>query len=767
MKIITVLALLTSAVAWGSDDFCPNYCNCRIEGASGLNAYCSQLDPKAQRFIRKVQHLVISNHRNKSFSLSDNIFVKLGLQKLESIEIVNSSLTEISVKAFQGLSSLFEVNLSDNQLFLIHADTFLNNTNLHKLKLSGNSMQLTQVLQSPHEYLLRSSSLTDFSLSNCQLSQISQKTFSQLRNLRFLTLSTNFLKTIPKDVFDSLEALETLDLSNNLITKVIKNDFKNNKELTELNLQMNPIETLNGINSSSLKILDLGHCKLRILMKESVEGMFALTSLNLTGNQIEVISDDSFTDLLELKYLDLSNNKIIGPLSADIFKKNGNLEKLSLSGNKELGIFVEDTGFIDISPFLFTLEVAECSLTNLTNGQLRGMENLNFLNASNNAIHELHESTFTSSKRLKMLDLSNNFLVSLSSNIFSSNDEMEKLWLNNNAIRELEESTFSNLKFLNSLDLSNNFLISLSAGLFVSNVELKELWLSGNPIKFLPLYTFSHTPNLNFLAAKNCQLERMWDVHKHKDLTKVLMKLQRLDVSDNYLKYVHVSDFEDMEELDTIDLSGNPLACEKPTIQLIEWFAGKQVEPFYQTEKMPIDNIELEKLKWNELITNICPVKAINHAQTPVKTNNNVETHKLTNRVMLQPHSLIENTRNSFTSVDEIVVETDSSIMWPMVLAISILIVALYFIIYLIGEMTHRRRAVAATFATRASSLGGHVRTRGASGSPLYYKLYEECSIPTQPTKTKKNYILDFSPIHTILKKNTYKIMRTNNEANV
>lgn len=747
MKIITG-TLLISAV-WASIvqadiKSCPGHCTCTFEGANGVGAYCSKLNVTEQRFAGLIQHLNIINQNISHFSLSDNIFGQLGLKDLESIKIVNSSLDDISVKAFQGLAQLFDVNLSDNLIFLIHPDTFANNTNLRRLKLSGNPLQLTQLLKTPHEYLLRSSSLTDLDLSNCQLAQILPKTFSQLKNLVFINLSSNYLKAIPKDVFEGLDSLEDLDLSNNQISKIDKNAFKLNKNLSVLKVKKNPIETISGINLPELEELHLSECKLRVLMKETIEGMPLLSQLYLNSNQIELISDDSFADLSELKVLDLSNNKLIGPMARDLFKNNRNLEQLLLSGNRELSKLVEEPGFVDAHKTLSKLELADCGLTNMTAGQLTGLDNLNVLNISHNMI------------------------------------------------KSLAADTFAKMQSLHYLDLSHNKLESLPMTLFASNKDLSKLWLRGNPLKQLSLNVFSYTENLKFLDASGCGLEKLWDQHRHPlEGHKLLSRLSFLDISNNSISNLQVYDFHTMDALEMIDLAGNPIMCVSPTIQLIEYFIKKEVDPHLRSEKL-LENGKPDKVKWNEIITGLCPVRQDQPSSAPVAVSLSESQPRIAlpsdaaiaaaakAEKILQDQAvsslvpgaaLMESAHSTYTRVDEIVVEDStpssyaSSIMWPTILAASVLIVALYFIIYLAGEITHRRRTVLATYA-RPGSLGGHVRTRGASGSPLYYKLYEECSIPAQPVKTKKNYILDFSPVHTILKKGTYKIMKTN-EVNV
>lgn len=720
MKFITsLLSVVAVAVAVAADiKHCPKYCSCTDEGSSGINAVCTRLSADEQEFVDVVQHLTVTPENiTTPIALTDYLFKNLGLRSLESLKIVNTMLTDITEKTFLGLPSLYDINLSNNQLFLIHPETFANNTNLRRLKLSGNPMQLIQVLQPWQSYLLRSPSLNEFDLSNCQLSKVLPKTFTQMRNLIFVNLSSNFLKFIPGDLFESLQYVEELDLSGNMITKLDNDTFVHNTELSSLKLRKNPIEALNGLNITSLDELDLSYCKLSILMRETLEGIPHVTILNLSNNQIAVISDDTFTALRDLKKLDLSDNKLIGPLPKDLFKNNNDLEVLSLSGNKELGDFVQDTGFLEHHSAMQRLLVAGCGLTRLTAGQLSGMDDLNELNVSNNAI------------------------------------------------RELDDSTFASLKRLNTLDLSNNRLQSLSVQLFAGNADLIKLRLNGNPLKYLTHYAFSHTPLLKYLDASNCELHRLWDSHKHDDdddddAHQLLTNLVHLDISSNKLRDLHAADFAHMKQLEVVDIRGNPLQCLTTTVEVVNLLDSQLVVPFRQTE-----NVEPRKVRWDELLEGICPLQKSSpgHAAAAAAVAAAAEQPKPSTKKTL----VLENTHASYTKVDEIVVETDSNAavaMWPMLLSVSALLVSLYLIVYLFGELTHRRRAVAATYAR--PGLGGHVRSRDASGSPLYYKLYEECSIPDQQTK-KKSYVLDFSPIHTILKKNTtYKVMK-NNEVNV
>lgn len=737
--LCSLLLLAASAVVGVADAFCPQQCKCQTEGVSGIDAHCTELTDE-QFFLKPVQHLTIVNENKTQMALTADIFAKVGLKHLESIQIVNSSLTEINVNAFNGLTALFDVNLADNRLFLIHPDTFANNSNLHHLKLSGNPLQLTQLLLTPHEYLLRSTSLTEFDVSFCQLSQILPQTFSQMRNLIFLNLSWNYLKTLPREVFRDLVYLEELDVSYNSIGKIDKDTFRHNGELSVLKLKKNPIDFMNGINITKLEELDMSECKLSILMRESLEGMPGVMNLNFSYNKIEILSDDAFVDLQALKRLDLSYNNLVGPLPRGIFKKNYELETLSVSGNTELKTLVEGDGFIGNHLALVRLDAASCGLTALNGTPFAGMNSLSILN------------------------------------------------LNDNALRgQLDANLFANLTRLSQLDLSNNFIDWLSPTQFDDNPQLVKLTLSGNPILQLSVATFASLSNLKVLDVSNCHLNRMWDNHKHalKEYN-VFSNLAHLDMSDNNLKNLHVNDFSTLTRLEKIDLTGNPLECLKPTIDAIEWMVNQQVDPYYEKKKTDKNQqqtvitttlIEEDKFRWNKFVNDICSSRVINSVETAVNNQHRqskfVIDEETNDRLLSTELKRHRDAEEDLGGVVTYGVENDTTsssnniVIWQTIFVISAILMVVYLIVYFVAEMISRRRnnrlPTSGGPYIKPGTLGGHILSRASNnGSPLYYKLYEECSIPTEPPNKKGSIFISWAPIHTFLKRGSYKIMKNN-----
>ncbi|OCT80516.1 trophoblast glycoprotein [Xenopus laevis] len=167
------------------------------------------------------------------------------------------------------------------------------------------------------------------------------------------------------------------------------------------------------------------------------------------------------------------------------------------------------------------------------------------------------------------LDLSDNHLQELGSNVFSYLPSLTYLDLSNN-----ELGTMSNLSFqgagsgsipLKELKLSNSFnnelLISILARAFVTGApsKLEKLELAGNDILFLPYGMFSPLPNLKHLDLSNNSLTSL-----SADIFKDLSHLETLDLSNNSLKRLRNStSFEYIGQQNMlIDLNNNSWDCD-------------------------------------------------------------------------------------------------------------------------------------------------------------------------------------------------------------
>ncbi|XP_004084952.2 trophoblast glycoprotein [Oryzias latipes] len=137
---------------------------------------------------------------------------------------------------------------------------------------------------------------------------------------------------------------------------------------------------------------------------------------------------------------------------------------------------------------------------------IRGLDNLTILNLSGNRISVLESHTFSRLHRLRSLDLSNNQLAVIHPEAFSvPNQFLRELNLsmalyNHSAVLDLAGSfRWSSLSSLTVLDLSNNGLIFLPSQIFSNLNSLHQLLLSNNSLVAIHNSTLSGLESLQEL----------------------------------------------------------------------------------------------------------------------------------------------------------------------------------------------------------------------------------------------------------------------------
>lgn len=154
----------------------------------------------------------------------------------------------------------------------------------------------------------------------------------------------------------------------------------------------------------------------------------------MSQNQIKLLNDKIFSNLNELRFLDLSRNK------------------LSMESNKE--IFVENV-------------------------------NLEILNLSNNEIKILAPTLFLKNRKLRKLYISSNHLLLISKNLLENLVELEEINLSQNSIKEIPEKLFQHCRKLKVVNFSNNKINEIPEKLFQSALHLEEVWFAYNQIEIL------------------------------------------------------------------------------------------------------------------------------------------------------------------------------------------------------------------------------------------------------------------------------------------
>lgn len=661
---------------------CPQECKCRASRLNKIFATCTTIDPTVQ-FQSEVNHLVIVNqHHDNGLVLSDRIFIDANLRELETIRITNSSLKEVHFNAFHGLKKLSHVDLSNNNLTTIDADTFLNNKKLKHVVLNGNPIQMKPKQKS----FLNSESILELLLVNCNIGHIPPGVFASLKNLEFLDLRNNKLTEINADTFGMMINLESIDLGDNSISKIDKDAFADIDDLTVLSLRGNKIKTIEGIDIETLKELDLSDCQFTTLLADTFAGFPDIYTLNLSGNAITDINKDTFTDLSSLRYLDLSRNNIQGPLDPFLFEFNRQLETISFAGNNDLFSF---PGFQTEFSSLYNLDLSGCGLTSLTPNSFKGMPFIDTLNISGNHLGHIPPKAFYSIPHLTVLDISRNKLFGLNNKIFFNNPHLHKLYVSH-----------------------NNF-------------------------NLLPAILFSGTPTLSVLDMSYNHIYRLWNISESYVMKNrnILSKLIYLNTAGNRLKSLHMHSFISMRNLETLDISNNPIVCTQDFSHVMQWLIGKKVVPSLEMRRDPESlNLINNNIQWEEILNEMCPLEheSKNNAYKTQSLVNQLKIHAAKNREreeikITENPEMIETGPYTITPLPD-----ESNLVWPMVLIwISILSIILA-VGNLVAFFIYRsRRNYGSTTYTPAPSLSGHFLVR-RGGRSVYKKLYADCSEPAQ-----------------------------------
>lgn len=255
-------------------------------------------------------------------------------KKLESIELVNSGLTEVDATNLSNVVSMSVKQWSGKQ-------------SVTSIKTTGMT-----ALQSLDAYMTR---VADIDLST---------------NIQLKTL--NLARTLVQKVdLDNNPALESIDIYQARLTE-LKTD--KNPVLKSINATGNgQLKSVNLANNTKLTHLDVSRCGL--IGKVDLSKNLDLVSVNFASNglmkEVDVTSNTKLTNLTcsntHLTSLDLSRNTLLQTLNCS---NNRDLKELVLTNNKKLATlqaFVTGISTIDLSHNLelSTLEIAQNHISNL------------------------------------------------------------------------------------------------------------------------------------------------------------------------------------------------------------------------------------------------------------------------------------------------------------------------------------------------------------------------------------------------------------------
>ncbi|GAB1865960.1 Leucine-rich repeats and immunoglobulin-like domains protein 3 [Camponotus japonicus] len=300
-------------------------------------------------------------------------------------------------------------------------------------------------------YRLQSLPISSLDLSNNEIVEITKETLNNLpSHVMYVNFLGNRIRRIRSQVIEN-DHLKRLNFKGNLIDEIEEGAFGRMK-LRGLFLADNQLKNLDFVSS----------------LPET------LTEFVVSGNCIASISNDAFSKLSRLLYLNLDGNEIKA-LQSGVFQGLESLRSLTLTGN---------------------------NITTIELSAFRGLTSLETLDLHRNSIRDLRKGTFAELTALKELNLAyNNIAEATFADLPSS---LDSLHLDYNEIDMLEEGNFVqaprftlsltgnrissimrgafNLPVLRDLYLNKNLLTTIEGDSYEGLSRLRRLWLSENKI---------------------------------------------------------------------------------------------------------------------------------------------------------------------------------------------------------------------------------------------------------------------------------------------
>lgn len=458
-----------------------------------------------------------------------------------------NSISKLEPELCQNLPLLEILSLQHNELSQLSDKTFVFCMNLSELHLMSNSIQKIQ--NNPFKNL---KNLIILDLSHNGLSSTKLGTQLQLENLQELRLSNNKIHVLRPEDLDFLgnSSLQKLELSSNQIKEISPGCFQAIGKLFRLSLnnaQLGPNLTEKlclELSNTSIQSLSLSNIQLYTTNNMTFIGLKQtnLTMLDLSHNSIKVIGNNSFGWLPHLEYFFLEYNNI-DHLFSHSFYGLFNVRYLNLRSFTKQSISLSSVPKIDD----FSFQWLKC---------------LEYLNMDDNNIPDLKSNMFAGLIKLKYLSLSNSFtnLHTLTNETFVSLAHSPLLILNltKNKISKVESEAFSWFGHLKILDLGLNEIGQELTGEEWRGLEnIAEIYLSYNKYLQLTSNSFALVPSLQQLMLRRVALK---NVDISPSPFHPLHNLTILDLSNNNIANINDELLEGLEKLEILDLQHNNLA---------------------------------------------------------------------------------------------------------------------------------------------------------------------------------------------------------------
>nr|XP_036215985.1 uncharacterized protein LOC106622659 isoform X2 [Bactrocera oleae]XP_036215986.1 uncharacterized protein LOC106622659 isoform X2 [Bactrocera oleae] len=427
-----------------------------------------------------------------------------------------------------------------------------------------------------------------------------------------LDLGNNNITRFEANTFFMVSNLEELTLADNSIINIDPNAFYGLGKLKRLNLQNCGLKSLPAHTFQGLKnlvSLNLGSNLLTIINDDDFPHMPNLVVLLLKRNQIMKISSSAFANLTALKVLELDDN-LINSLPEGLNKLT-HLQELSVTSNRLR--WINET---DLPRNLQTIDFRANPLSIIMLKALRGMTRLRKLILSDVRSLKVFpdlEGCFS----LEVIKLDRAGIKEVPANLCRQTPRLKSLELKTNSLVRIPN--LANCRELRLLDLSSNYIESLSGRPFAGLKQLHDLVLSYNRIKAIPYDAFFGIPRLQLLDLEGNEITVI-----HKEAFMPFAKLEDLNLGNNIFpelpsaglsKLLHLKTFNNPKlrefpapdtfpRIQTLILSYAYHCC--PFIPLVAMSAAKKPPLVQEAVLFPSDS-EFDMSLWNNSMMDIWP----------------------------------------------------------------------------------------------------------------------------------------------------------------
>ncbi|XP_066264092.1 toll-like receptor 2 [Branchiostoma lanceolatum] len=586
-----------------------------------------------------------------------------------TLDLSWNNITELYKDSFPGLKTLRHLDLRGNNIAKLYNGSFNELRNLRYLDLTSDDLQNTDTEVGAFtglenlEQLHMTATLDKFTIQNgpfqhlrnlkyldgvTLIGVVSDAVFKGLSKLKYLYISVRNINNLPDHIFDSLTSLENLAIAEIGPALESRNTtmerIHSGRGFLQRRLLWAPLYRLKTLhvvgfrpsdlyfgpvfrNMSRLETIHIrsyGYHEVDLNVQMFLPLVSTLKCLHihtLFGNLVIEhgllkslthlqtlefpvwIPFSSIVDVLpELQYTQLKELTFrvdgVGTITHDTLAALKGMEDL-----KALSIVIPDAKSIQANSFrsfshLQRLHLISWgALRSLQNSTFNGLSSLTHLNLSHDFIHTLTQDAFEGLSSLHNLDLShNNLEISLA----QLPETLEYLDLSHNKLNNDDDSSptqlvlcqpgrfstgqisfnFKGVKRVHHLNLSYNRLERVAGGCLPGNItvldlqhnsievlsgyvfsikRLRYLDLSHNNIKSIAYYALT-SPSLETLRLDNNAFTSIDGT-----FIRGLKKLKTLTLSHNHINVIGTGDFKRLVQLIFLDLSQNEISAVRPS----------------------------------------------------------------------------------------------------------------------------------------------------------------------------------------------------------